>query len=47
MLLAVESFLLQDDRRHAILEQRQAGVMSPGYDAEYVHEGLVVGFSGR
>jgi hypothetical protein len=38
MFLAVESFLLQDDRRHAIFEQRQAGVMGPGYDAENVHE---------
>ena len=38
MLLAVESFLLQDDRRHAIFEQRQAGVMGPGYDAENVHD---------
>ena len=38
MLFAVEPFLLQDDRRHAIVEQRQARVMSPGYNAENVHD---------
>ena len=38
MLFAVEPFLLQDDRRHAVVEQRQARVMSPGYDAENVHD---------
>ena len=38
MLLAVEPFLLQDYRRHAIFEQRQTGVMGPGYDAENVHD---------
>jgi len=47
MLLAVEPFLLQDDRRHAIFEQRQAGVMGPGYDAENVHESLLMGSCSR
>ena len=51
MFLAVELFLFQDDRRHAIFEQRQAGVMGPGYDAENVHDDacgidLILRFSG-
>ena len=37
MFLAVEPFLLQDDRRHAVVEQRQARVMGPGYDPENEH----------
>ena len=37
MFLAVESFLLQDECRDAIVEQRQAGVMGPAYNPENVH----------
>jgi hypothetical protein len=38
MLFAVEPFFLQDDRRHAVVEQREARVMSPGYDPENLHD---------
>ena len=37
MFLAVEPFLLQDECRDAIVEQRQAGVMGPAYNPENVH----------
>jgi hypothetical protein len=37
MFFAVEPFLLQNECRHAIFEQRQTGIMSPGHDPENVH----------
>jgi hypothetical protein len=42
MFLAVEPFLLQDDCRHAIVEQRQARVMGSGYDPENAHGDTLV-----
>ena len=47
MFLSIEPFFLQDDRWNAIVEQRQAGVMGPGYDAENVHESLLMGSCSR
>src|SRR6476646_8149669 len=38
MFFAVDPFFLQDDRCHAVVEQRQARVMSPGYDTENLHD---------
>ena len=42
MFLAVEPFLLQDNCRHAIVEQRQAGIMGSGYDPENAHGDTLV-----
>ena len=37
VLLTVKSFLLQDEGRHAVFEQRQAGIMGSTYESKYAH----------
>ena len=37
MLFTVEPLLFQDERRHTIVEQREAGVMSPSDNSKDMH----------